>query len=227
MWSLVTELVNQIQELQAQNKKLQEQIQQIQQTEIFDNTNWRQWPALNYIEFLKAQEKPFLVEFINIQCRIGLAPGSRQWRWPENMLWFWKIVHHQPSERKVIDYLTGAGNFGKKTDNNSNNNFNLHVPSNHTLDNLEGSGYYGTPPENKIIEIKTKAQDYALNVNGVWFIITFDGIKTRPEHEYDHHMGLVIGGEKAYTPEEFLNTSTTDISYNNTICVVFSLIVNS
>ena len=102
---------------------------------------WKCSYLANYKQFLAMQEQEsFLIRFIDFQVTSSMQKGARQRRYPEEMLRFWKGFCHQSSGRSCIKYLTGAGNYGK---NNSNNNFNLHVPSNRTLDNYEEPGYYG------------------------------------------------------------------------------------
>jgi hypothetical protein len=79
----------------------------------------------------------------------------------------------------------------------------LHVPSNCTLDDYEESGYYPLPNEKKIQDIQQNAKKYALEYDGVWFVIVFDGVFAILIYEYDQHEQKVVGGEKVYTCEEF------------------------
>ena len=199
-----------LQELYKQINTLQQQHTQLQATLsssfIPNPDDWRHPLAQHYLTFLNTQTKStFLLEFIDCQATQACASGAKQRRWPPTILRFAKLIRHQTSGRKVIGLLTGAGNFGKKKNNNSNDNFNLHIPSNRTLDIYEESGYYPMPPPTELARIRESALTYARGANNCWFIICYDGAHVIPGFEYDVHLNLVLGGEKAYTPEEFLN----------------------
>ncbi len=109
-----------------------------------------------------------------------------------------------------MKYLSGSGNFGKKKQNNSNNNFNLYVPSNRTLDSYEDTGYYPFPPPAEVSRIQATASAYSKKSGCNWHIIAFDRVYTKKKYEFNANSDFVLGGEKAYSPEEFLAASDDD-----------------
>ncbi len=136
--------------LWEENQKLKAEIKELQH----DFAEWMLPFYKDILTWLRVQEQPtFLLDFIRWQCINGLASGAKQRHWPDILLRFFKIVRHQRSGRSVINILTGAGNFGSKT-SNSNQRFNLHVPSNRTLDNYESPGYYPLPPDPQLQFLK-------------------------------------------------------------------------
>ena len=197
------ELYKQINTLQQHNNQL---LAFLSSSSVPDQDDWRLALAQNYLTFLNTQtQSTFLLEFIDCQVTQGRASGARQRRWPQVILRFAKLIRHQTSGRKVIDILTGAGNFGKKKHNNCIDNFNLHIPANRTLDYYEEPGYYPIPPPAELARLLKSASTYAQGANDCWFIFTFDGIHVIPKFEYDLHLRRVLGGEVAYTPQEFLD----------------------
>lgn len=144
-----------------------------------------------YRGFLNNNNESFLHRFIDCQVECALQVGSRQRRWSEEIISFWKNFRHQASGRSCLKFLAGEGNFGKKKDNNSNNKFNLHVPSNRTLDMYEDPGYYPVPPEEEIEELKNRAATHAQNVKVPWFIIAFDGVFILKKYEWDTFRAII------------------------------------
>ncbi len=61
-----------------------------------------------------------------------------------------KNIRHCSSGRTCLKLMSGAGNYGNTLNKNSNNNFNLHVPSNKTLDLYEDPGYYNIPLQSEV-----------------------------------------------------------------------------
>lgn len=177
---------------------------------------WKQECWNNWKSFLIAQsERTFLVTFIDDQITHSQASGAKQRRYDPTTIHFWKGFRHQPSGRACIEYLTGAGNYGKTKDNNSNTNFNLHVPSNRTLDEYEEPGYYPMPTSDKIQQLKERAEQYAKQAGSPPFILTFDSVFVIPTYQYDMHGKRVLGGERVYTREEFLKASDEDLLLNH------------
>lgn len=132
---------------------------------------WKQDCLENYKSLLAAQsEETLMVSFIDNQVTQHVASGAKQRRWSENWIRFWLAFRHQPSGRACIEFLTGADNYGKKTDNNSNTNFNLHIPSNRLLDMYEKPGYYPVPKPDEIQQLLARATTYAAQSNSPFFI---------------------------------------------------------
>lgn len=114
---------------------------------------WQRKYLQHYITFLQKQHcVTFLLDFIDCQCQNDLASGAKQRHWigSEQILRFMKDIRHCSSGRACMKLLSGAGNNGAISNKNSNTNFNLHVPSNRTLDLYEDPGYYGIPPANDV-----------------------------------------------------------------------------
>lgn len=156
-----------------------------------------------------------MVTFIDEQITHSLESGARQRRWSPEFIQFCLSLRHQSSGRAVIEFLAGAGNFGKKRNNNSNTNFNLHIPSNRTLDTYEKPGYYPIPHKDEIQELIQRATTYADQVASPLFIFSFDGVFAIPTYEYDIHDKTVLGGEKALTSEEFVTASDEKLQLNH------------
>lgn len=47
-----------------------------------------------------------------------------------------------------------------------------------------------------------------------WFLLSFDGVYATPHYEYDPHNHVVLGGEIAYTAQEFVTKPETDLALN-------------
>ncbi len=169
------------------------------------NAKWKQECLEEVKEVLihHAVKASFLATFMRSQILHSAAPGARQRFYTDWELIFWLGFRHRAG-RQGIRYLTGAGNYNKKENNNSNTNFNLHIPSNRLLDMYEEPGYYGIPNVAKVAELQQRASNYATHNKCPWFIISFDGVFALPGYEYDYHQKLVLGGEKAYTATEFM-----------------------
>ncbi len=60
-----------------------------------------------------------------------------------------------------MKYLAEADSFGKTKKSNTNNHFNLHVPSNQTLNSYEDVRYYLFPPLEEVACIKATASKYS------------------------------------------------------------------
>lgn len=187
--------------------------------EEFDKVNKMEpWKARHHNSFTtflhKAKEDTFLLRFLTTQTTNAMASGSRQREWDPEMIRFMKGLSHTTSGKKAIQYLTGSGNFGLTKDNNSNNNFNLHIPSIATLESYEDPGYYPIPKEEDLRTLQQRAASHATNNNGVWFILLFDGIHIKSKLEYDKYLDAVVGGERTFTPAEFAIATDEEIALN-------------
>ncbi len=81
--------------------------------------------------------------------------------------------------------------------------YDMIIPNNDTLDEIEDVGSYGAPKNSQVAEILEVLENHSVKTHCRHYIISYDGIIVIPRYKYNDGLDLVLSGSIPLSIEEY------------------------